>query len=129
MDVDNEARSDGSADFGADEYVVTRSPLAFMGVMSSRTTIVVNWDIDPDLAGQVASYRLTYRYTPSGGSEVIQTVDAGTQTSYTLRNLQPDVVYTITVEALNASGAPVASTGNSTQLTTNIKAFMPRLLR
>lgn len=129
VDVDNEARSDGSADFGADEYVATRSPLAFMGVMSSRTTIVVNWDIDPELAGQVASYRLIYRYTPSGGSEVIRTVDAGTQTNYTLRNLQPDVVYTITVEALNANGAPVATTGNSTQLTTNIKAFMPRLLR
>lgn len=131
VDVDNQARNDGSPDYGADEYVPpARPPLAYYGIMSTRTSITLNWDTDPELAGQVARYRLTYSYTPGGGgNQVTQTVDAGQQTSYTLTGLEPYVVYAITVEALNANGGVVVSGSTATKMTTNIKAFMPGILR
>jgi hypothetical protein len=131
VDVDNEARNDGSPDYGADEYTPpARPPLAYYGLASNRTSITLSWDVDPELAGQVASYRLTYKYTPrSGGSAVTETVDLGDRTSYTLRDLETYVVYRITIDALNANGGVVASGGTAAQMTTNIKMFIPRVAR
>lgn len=130
VDIDNQQR-DAQPDFGADEYSApARPPIAYSGVSSTRTSITIQWDIADDLAGQLARYRLTYSYQPAGGgSRVSNTVDAGKQTSYTLRNLQPLVVYTVTVEALNSSGQVIASGGATTQLTSNVKTFLPRVAR
>lgn len=131
VDVDSEERNDGTPDYGADEYAApARAPVAYYGLTANRNSITLAWDLDPNLAGDLARYRLTYSYTPSsGGAQVTQTVDVGKQTSYTLRNLQPLVIYTITIDALNAANAVLATGGSTSKMTTDINMHLPRITR
>ena len=130
VDVDNDARDDGRPDYGADEYdAPARPPLAYYGLVSNRTSVTLRWNVDPQLAGQVTSYRVRYRYVARGGGQVDETVNVGMETSYTVRDLEPYTVVTISVDALNASGGVVADGSNVATMATNIKLYMPRISR
>jgi hypothetical protein len=130
VDVDNQPRNDGRPDFGADEYVgPNRPPLAYTKLGFTRTTISLAWQVNPDLAGQVRSYRLTYRYRSQSGTTQTQSVNVGSNTQHTLRNLTPYVVYRLEVQALNANGSVVATGGSTSLMATDRKSFLPAVRR
>jgi hypothetical protein len=130
VDVDNQPRNDGRPDFGADEYAGSnRPPLAYTRLGFTRTTITLAWQVNPDLASQVRSYRLTYRYRSRSGTTQTQSVNVGTSTQHTLRNLTPYVVYRLEVQALNANGGVVATGGTTSLMATDRRAYLPAVRR
>ena len=60
---------------------------------------------------------------------VSKTVDLGKRTSYELRNLDAYIVYSFTVDALNDAGDVIATGGTASQMTTDIKLFLPSARR
>ncbi len=128
VDVDNETRSDGKPDYGADEFSGPATlPLAYKGLTSGRTSISLSWDVDADTAAAASSYRLKYNQVGGGPGE--KTVDAGKATSYTLRNLTPYALYSLQVDALDAAGNVIAGGGLTGILTSDRKVHMPSVRR
>jgi len=131
VDFENEARTDGRSDFGADEYVATRSPLRFASFNADLDSISLQWDLDPDAGIQVDHYRLTDSYLPGATAVVpiIDVLDIGLQTQYLLSDLQPYVLHQITVDGMDSSSAVVVSTDPLSIITTDHQIYLPAARR
>lgn len=82
--------------------------------MSDETekTMTVTWAPAP---GRVSHYRL--KYGPSGGEEVVTLKVPGTVTSTSVKRLQPDTTYHISVEPIYKHGEGKARQGVGTTRT------------
>jgi hypothetical protein len=128
VDVDNDPRTDGKPDLGADEYVGSnRPPLIYTRLGANLSSIQLAWTVDPDLESEVSRHQLIYRFKPPGGSEQQETVDLGDATSHTLRGVTPFVIYHIEVQALDANGGVVATGGATSVMPTDRKLFLPSM--
>jgi hypothetical protein len=126
VDVDNQRRSDGRPDLGADEYVSSsRAALTYTGLASSSTTISLAWNLDSDPGEEVHSYRVIYNQGTELEVSQAQSVDVGSSTQYTLRDLTPNAVYQIEVQALSADGSIVAAGDPISLMATEHKLFLP----
>jgi hypothetical protein len=129
VDFENQVRDDGNADYGADEYALpARPPLAYSGVASDSDSIVLQWDLVEDLAGAVSRYQVTDKYTPSGAAgQVEEVVDVGLKTSHTFESLEPYVLHTITIDAVDSAGKVVVTAGEVTVMPTDRWVLMPEV--
>ena len=131
IDFENEARTDGRSDFGADEYVVTRPPLRFTSVSADLNSISIAWDLDPDAGIQVDHYRVRDKFTPGGTSTVptVNLIETGLLTAHVLIDLDPYIMHEITVEGMDGNGTVVVSTDSLYIVTTDQQIYLPALRR
>lgn len=127
VDVDGQARNDGSADWGADEYSAPPAPaITITGLAYSRSSISLSWAVAGD-SSQIAKFRLVDRYNT--GSEKVDTIDLGKSTSYTLRDLSPFVLHTLVVQGLNSSDQVVSTAVTLKVMTTDRRLSLPAIRR
>jgi hypothetical protein len=132
VDFENQARNDGQSDYGADEYAPpARPPLVYSGVAFGSTSVVLNWNLDESLAGEVAKYRITNQYTPQPGAAAMveEVIEVGLKTSHTFENMDPYVLHSFTIDALNSAGNVVATAGKVTVMPTDRRMYLSLLRR
>jgi len=95
-------------------YVDLPSPTNVKATVLTPRSVEVTWDqsSSSSVTGYLISYITTAPYT-SGGSV---TVNGGSTTSGTLTNLEENILYTITVQAINNDARSVNS--NEVSVTT-----------
>ena len=87
---------------------------------STADTVTITWTA----SGVIDRYEVTYSYTVNGcsaiGGPVTVTISDGSMRSHTLRNLNEDSRYTITVRAINTAGSAMATVTADTLTSGNV---------
>ena len=79
-------------------------------VTPTATTLTITWTV----SGDIAQFEVTYNYTINGcletGGPLTDTISDGSMRSHTLRGLNEDSKYTITIRAINTAGSITMAT-------------------
>ena len=101
-------------------HIVASSTVGNLQVTTpTATTLTITWTV----SGFIDRFEVVYSYTVNGcsatGGPLADTISDGSMRSYTLRNLNEDSSYTITVRAFNTVGSAMAMTTGSTSTAGN----------
>ena len=95
----------------------------------TATTLPITWTV---VSGAIDRFEVTYSYTVNRcsapqGAPLIDTISDGSMRSHTLRDLNEDSRYTITVRANNALGSTTATIMANTLTSGRTKSFLTLL--
>ena len=126
VDIDNQSRTDFTpADVGADEF----APIVLTAV-SNDAELQLNWEADTNLLAGFHHYQILV--TPSGGANAPNegtSINANTQTSYTLTGLTNYENYTIVVEGQTNANAKIGQSNTITIFPTDIHLYLPTIIK
>lgn len=108
LDFEKNSRPSGSAnDLGADEFV---NPLKLVVVPSNGSSLMLHWSVESSTLPELSGFKIISNNTRQGTIPAAQevTVDAGVR-SYMFDGLQDGKQYTFTIQALDKSGNPAAT--------------------
>lgn len=126
VDIDNHSRALFSPpDVGADEFapiILTAAP--------GDSSLTLRWQVNLTLLSGLDHYQIIVS-PASGANPPVQgtSIDAGTQTSFTLTGLTNFKNYTITIEARNGSNTVIGQSNSVTTFPTDLIIYLPSVLK
>ena len=126
VDIDNQSRlSFSPPDVGADEF----APIILTATQGDGT-LSLRWQVNLALLSGLDHYQIIIN-PASGASPPTQgtSINAGTQTSFTLTGLTNFKNYTITIEARNGTNAVIGQSNTVTTFPTDQIIYLPTVLK